>query len=171
MAADSITLHSSWRGIGLAYGGAATLMVLVLVAVVGEASTVVSIGVGLAAVSAMLVVLLDLPIATTFTAEGVLRRAVLRKHRISWDRIRRVSRFRKGLLSFVGGGPGGLVAEVGLARQLLVDVCESQVEFDEIRRILGTERAIALGFTDETRPPDGTKPTWLHRRDRWRPAS
>jgi len=170
MDADSITLHSSWRGIALSYAGAGTLVVFAVLAATRGAATAVTVGVGLAAGAALLVVLLDLPISATFTADGVTRRALLRRHVLRWDKVRRVTRFRKGLLRFAGGAAGGLVAEVGLARQLLVDVCESQTEFDEIRRILGTERAIALGFTDEARPSEGTKPTWLYRRERWRPA-
>ena len=146
------------------------LVVLAVLAAAGDVAPVVAFGVGFVAAAAVLVVLLDLPIAATFTADGVTRRALLRRHALCWDKVRRVTRFRKGLLRFTGGGPGGLVAEVGLARQLLVDVCESQTEFDEIRRILGVERAIALGFTDEARPLDGAKPTWLYRRASWRPA-
>lgn len=117
------------------------------------------------------VVLFDLPIAAEFRRDGVVRRALLRKHFMPWERVNRLRRLRVGVLrTRRDKRGGGLVAKVKGRQYVLVDTMESAVEFDDLRRLLG-ERGVGLGLTDDLRPPDGRSPTWMYRSDRWKPES
>jgi hypothetical protein len=68
------------------------------------------------------------------------------------------------------GRGGGLVAHIKGRKYVLVDTMESAVEFDDLRRVMG-EWADALGLSGGMRPPDGRSPTWLYRKDHWKPES
>lgn len=165
---EVVTLHSSWRGILLSFGGCVILVGLAVLVSVREGG-VAGLVLWSLAVIAVLVTGLDLPIATEFGSNGLTRRALLRHQHIAFERIVRVTRARVGIIRTAQGPSGGLVAEVGRRRYLLIDKRESQIEFDEIRRVLGHDRADALGLSSELRPPDGVPPTWLYRRKKWRP--
>ena len=59
------------------------------------------------------VVLFDLPIAAEFRRDGVVRRALLRKHFMPWERVNRLRRLRVGVLrTRRDKRGGGLVAKV-----------------------------------------------------------
>jgi hypothetical protein len=166
----SIRLHSSWTGIVFAYAGAALLGLLVLALIVTNGLTV---GIGVLAVAAVMlvaVVLADVPISAEFTPEGVVRRPLVRREFLAWDDVNRLERLRVGVLlprRFRRGG--GLVARVGRRRYILVDRMEGPIEFDHLRRVIGGDLADALGLGGDLRPPDEQTPTWLYRREVWRP--
>jgi hypothetical protein len=93
---------------------------------------------------------------------------VLRRQRLSWDRIEKLSRTRPGLVSgFRKLAYGGLVAVIGRRRYLLTDRCESLEEFESVQRALGDRADDLLATTPE--PPAGTAPTWWYRRRKWAP--
>lgn len=166
----SITLHSTWLGTIMSYLGAVlfVLFTMSLWAVGGAAGWIVGV-LGVLSIWFLLVVLFDLPIASEFRRDGVVRRALLRHQFVEWDRITRVRRMRTGIWSRTNGRGGGLLAGIGRKTYMLVDTMESDVEFDDVRRVLGEEWSDALGLRDELRPPEGRSPTWLYRRDGWKP--
>lgn len=165
----SITLHSSWRGIVAAFAGSSLLLLAGAtgVAVTGWRvfpTSLLALGVVFVAGVAA-----DYPIASTFTADGVERRALLRRHRIAWERVDQLSRARPGLLGNVRRMVlGGLVAVIGRRRYLLVDQVESGPEHDRLEAVLG-EWGRQLELDRLTRPSDDVTPTWVYRRPRWAP--
>ena len=166
---DSITLHSSWRGIVLNFSGALLVLAAGLWAVAGGGVNVISVIILLMGAALVAVVLFDYPVASTFSADGVVRRTMLRHQHIDWGRIDQLSRTRPKLLaSFRKIGHGGLVAVIGKRRYLLVDHCESRDEFKELERITG-DRAEEIGLDEVPRPAKGTAPTWVHRLSKWAP--
>jgi len=166
---DSVTFHSSWRGIIFNAAGALLVLAAGVWAVFGGGVNVISSIVLLIGLGLVAVVLFDYPIASTFSADGVVRRTMLRHQHIAWDRIDQLSRTRPKLLSsFRKLAHGGLVAVMGRRRYLLVDHCESQDEFKEFERII-VDRADEIGLDEVPRPAEGTAPTWVYRRSRWAP--
>lgn len=168
-AGDSVTLHSSWRGIILNASGALLVLTAGIWSVSSGGVNVISVAILLMGLSLVAVVLFDYPIASTFSADGVVRRMMLRHQRMSWDRIEQLSRTRPKLLSnFRKLAPGGLVAVIGKRRYLLVDHCESRDEYKELERLVD-ERADEIGLWEVPRPAKGTAPTWVYRRSKWEP--
>jgi hypothetical protein len=166
---DSVTLHSSWRGIVLNASGALLVLAAGIWSVSGGGLNLISVIILLMGVSLAAVVLFDYPVASTFSADGIVRRMMLRHQHIDWDRIDQLSRTRPKLLSsFRKIGHGGLVAVIGKRRYLLVDHCESRDEFKELELVLG-DRADEIGLDEVPRPAKGTAPTWVYRRSRWAP--
>ena len=167
----SVTLHSTWIGIVMSYLGALLFVVFSssLLAVSGPSA--ISIGLFVVSLAFAGVALFDLPIAAEFRRDGVVRRTALRHHFIPWDDVTRLRRLRVGVLrTRKDARGGGLVAKVNGRNSVLVDTMESALEFDELERLLG-EQGDALGLNDAIRPPDGRSPTWLYRKDRWKPES
>ncbi len=166
----SITLHSTWTGIVLSTLGAVLLVVFAVVAAAQGAAWWIVAGLGVAGVAAVAVVALDLPVATTFDRDGLERRAMLRRQRVPWSRVSRLERHRVGVVrtrrDSVGGG---LVAVIAKRRHSLVDTMENEIEFDDLRRVLGPDLVERLGVERLTRPPRDRSPTWLYRRRHWRP--
>jgi len=165
----SITLHSSWKGVASSFIGSLIVFGAGAASVLSGGSTgswiLLVVGAGLVAG-----VFLDYPVAARFDRDGVTRRALLRRHRIEWDRIGQMTRARPGVAAAARNlKPGGLTAKVGRRRYLLVDQCESRPEFDELMRTLGGRADI--GLDDLIVPPDGVDPTWTYRRARWEPQS
>ena len=164
-----VTLHSSWRGIILNTSGALLVLIAGIWAVSSAGWKVVPTLVLLFGMSLAGVVALDYPIASSFSADGVTRRMMLRHQYMDWDRIDQLSRTRPKLLSsWRKLGHGGLVAIVGRRRYLLVDHCESRNEFNEVERLVG-ERADEIGLWEVPRPAEEASPTWLYRRSKWAP--
>jgi hypothetical protein len=165
----SITLHSSWRGIVLNSLGALIVLAVGIWGLAGGGLNVISSIVFVAGVILVGVVLFDYPVAATFSADGVVRRMMLRRQNMDWSRIDQLSRTRpKMLSSFRKLAHGGLIAVVGRRRYLLVDHCESRDEYNEVERLVG-ERADEIGLWEVPRPAKGTNPTWLYRRSKWEP--
>jgi hypothetical protein len=165
----SVTLHSSWRGIILNASGALIVLAVGMYSVSSGGVNVISVIILLMGMALVAVVLSDYPIASSFSADGIVRRMMLRHQHIDWDRIDQLSRTRPKLLaSFRKIGHGGLVAVIGKRRYLLVDHCESRDEFKEIERIT-EDRADEIGLDEVPRPTKGTAPTWVYRRSKWAP--
>lgn len=168
----SITLHATWLGTIMSYLGAVLFILFTIsLMTVADATSWIVIGLFVLSLWFFVVVLFDLPIASEFRRDGVVRRALLRHQFIEWDRITRVRRMRTGIWSRANGRGGGLLAGIGRKTYMLVDTMESDLEFDDLRRVLGEEWSDALGLRDELRPPEGRSPTWLYRRDHWKPES
>ena len=178
----AFTLHSSWRGLLSGSLGALALCALSAAAIARNGAQVLAVVIGVVGLVLLAVSLFDLPIASRFTESGIERRMPLRRHRIDWHRVSRLTRTRPGLAKTVvrsaleagsshdeprRRGGGGLVAVVGRRRVLLVDQVESGDEFAELVERL---RSWAPELVDETlAPPEGAAPTWLYRRSRWSP--
>ena len=165
---DAVTLHSSWRGIALSFVGSGFLAgVAIFVALANGIGwfTGVLLAVGLVIFGG---IAFDYPIASTFAADRVERRSLLRRHRIGWDGVDQLTRTRPG---FAAGPrrfmPGGLVAIVGRRRYLLTDQPESGEEHDRLVAVL-EPWSKQLGLKGLRRPSDQVAPTWLYRRRRWR---
>lgn len=168
--AEAIVLHSSWiRLIGSAVG---TAMLVLAGVVLGPSGAPIGIkvGVGSFAVLMVLALLFDMPVASEFDSTGVTRRNLLRHHRLAWADIDRLKRTRAGgpLSSSFRKRQGGLMAKVGFRHYLLVDQLESRREFDQVRRVIGTDLADALGLGPDLAPPHTRRPTWRYRRGKWR---
>lgn len=167
----SVTLHSSWIGIIGAYVGAGLMVAFAGALLTYNGPSVVPVIASVIAVVFLVVVLVDLPIASEFRRDGVVRRALARHQFVAWDDVTRLGRLRTGLVrTITRRRTGGLVAERRRRSYFLVDRMESQPEFDQIRRVLGPW-ADALSLTYDLRPADGRNPTWMHRRAKWRPDS
>lgn len=167
---EQVTLHSSWRGLISSVGGAVAVLGLGVLAVARGgwspvSAVVVIVGLALAAVAT-----LDYPVASTFDADGVTRRMMLRRQRMPWSSIDRLTRTRPGTVQSLRKlAHGGLVAVRGRRRYLLVDQCES---LDEFRRVESVAVRDGDGRADVVpHPPDTMPPTWLHRRAKWAPTS
>ena len=168
---DSLTLHSTWRGIVLGLCGAVTLSVLGVIAVVGSGGALLAWVLLAFGVAILGVVLFDLPVSSEFDTDGVTRRPLLRRHRLDWADVSQLTRARPGLIAAAARfRPGGLTAKVGRRRYLLVDQCESLDEFDALERVLG-DRVDDLRFEDLLLPPVEVEPTWTYRRGRWAPQA
>lgn len=165
---DSVTLHSSWSGITANAFGATLVLAGGIFAVVASGWDVMPIFFLVLGVVFVGVVTLDYPVASTFTADGVVRHMMLRRQRLSWTRIGQLSRTRPGLTSgFRKVAHGGLVAVIGRKRYLLVDHCESADEFRAVEELLDEVGAELL--EPVPRPREDVEPTWLYRRSKWAP--
>ena len=167
----SITLHSTWAGTMMSGFGAVVFLAFAIGMLAVNGAGIVTVALLVAAVFFFVVVLFDLPIAATFRTDGVVRRTLLRHQFLAWDDVTRLRRMRTGIWSRKDGRGGGLLATIGRRKYMLVDTMESAMEFDELRLVLGSEWAEALGLVDDYRPPDDRSPTWLYRRDQWKPES
>lgn len=169
----SITLHSTWRHLVATVLGAGMIATggtygVATVGFAGFAMVLFVIGWG-----AVAVVLFDVPVASTFGADGVERRMVLRRQRLSWRDGDVLTRVRPSLMRHDRAlRHGGLVLRRGKRHYLLVDRAESAAEFDVLVRVLATPDAAcqALESDQVQRPAETTPPTWLYRRRIWRPV-
>lgn len=170
-APERITIHSTWRHLVASSLGA------VLVAAGGVYGVAVS-GFGLLATALLVVgggllvvVLWDVPVASTFDAEGVRRHMLLRRQLLRWEPGDVLTRSRPSL---VRGEErlrqGGLVLRRGRRRYLLVDKSESPDEFERLLRAVDVEGMPGAEIRlSAPSPPSGAPPTWLYRRRVWRP--
>ena len=155
----------------MSFIGAAVFLGFSILLLWDVGATLVTVGLLVTSVVFAVVAIVDLPISAEFRSDGVVRRTAVRHQFIEWDRLKRLRRLRVGVWrTRRDGRGGGLLADVKGRNYVLVDTMESAIEFDELRRVLG-EWADALGLGDGMRPPDGRSPTWLYRRDRWKPDS
>jgi hypothetical protein len=175
----SVTLHATWRHIVLSSLGAA--------AIAGAGTWAVVEG-GFRGFGAVLflvgwvfvaIVLLDVPVASTFTPEAVTRHTMLRRQRLAWQPDDRLTRSRPSVVASADDGStwksrrgpafgrGALALKRGRRQYLLVDRVESVDEFERLLDVL--EQAPELGIDRLARPSATTPPTWLYRRRKWRP--
>jgi hypothetical protein len=164
-------LHSSLTGIGFSFGGVILLSALALFAIVTAGSTIVAWALAVAAVISAGVILFDMPISSSFDADGVTRRALLWHQRLQWDDVDRLSRVRKGMFRSSKAAPtGGLIAVRGRRHYTLVDQMEGHAEHAALRVSLG-DVGERLGIDRIAQPALDQPPTWLHRRAKWAPTS
>lgn len=131
----------------------------------GAVGSIVVFAVGLVL---LMIVLFDYPVASEFDAEGVVRRPMMRRHRISWSEVDQLTRARPGIAAAARNlKPGGLVAKIGRRRFLLVDQCESRDEHDRLVELIA-DWSEQLWLDDLILPPDALDPSWTYRRSRWR---
>lgn len=167
----SVTLHTTWRHL---VGGAAGAVLVAIAGTYGVVSagfngvtTVLFVlGCGLVAV-----VLFDVPIAATFSSEGVQRRMLLRRQFFRWKPGDALIRSRPSIVrSDERLRQGGLVLRRGRRRYLLVDRAESQDEFAELLRVVDAEGTPGadVDLSSVPAPPQHAPPTWLYRRRAWR---
>lgn len=174
MSRTTLVLHSSaWR---LVLQGTTPLVLLAL-GVTGLSAGVrpLPLVLTLLGLVAAGVVLLDLPIRSEFTQDGVTRVCALRRQHLPWGRVVAIER-ASGLPSRPDpdgkrkppGSTRGLVARTGPRRvHLLVDRRESHAEYDAIRQLL-RDRATQLraGQPPLESAPAGRGRRALHRRER-----
>jgi hypothetical protein len=166
-----IVLHCSLTWIALSIGGVVLLAALAVFAALTAGSTYLTWVLGVLAVASAAVILFDMPISSSFDAEGVTRRALLWHQRLRWDDVDRLSRVRKGMFRSSKAAPmGGLIAVRGRRNYTLVDQMEGHSEHAALRVALG-ESGERLGIDRIAQPPLDQPPTWLHRRSRWAPTS
>ncbi|PIE31571.1 MAG: hypothetical protein CSA55_05415 [Ilumatobacter coccineus] len=118
------------------------------------------------------VMLLDYPVASTFTSQGVVRRMILRRAFYPWRDGDSLSRARPRALRFDRRYEhGGLVLMRGRRRYLLVDRLESEGEYDDLVDVVEVEGTPGdeVMASMLSRPSSKVPPTWLYRRTKWRP--
>ena len=168
----SITLHSAWRFlVGSAVGAglvAAAGTYGVVVAGFNAITTVIAL-VGWTFVG---VVLFDLPIASTLSADGVRRHLLLRRQFLAWRPGDALTRSRPSLMRSESRlQQGGLVLRRGRRRYLLVDRAESENEHAALIELIDLPGSPGelVDLSGLPGPPQSAPPTWLYRRRVWRP--
>jgi len=162
-------LHSSLTGIGFSFAGVVVLVALAVFSVVSGGSITVTLSLSIVAALGGGVVLFDMPISSSFDADGVTRHALFRNQRLDWDDVDRLSRSRKGMFRSSKMAPtGGLIAVRERRNYTLVDRMEGHAEFVQLRTSVG-ESGERLGLGRIAEPALDQPPTWLHRRAKWAP--
>lgn len=164
---ERVTLHSSWTGIVMASLGV-VILIAVAIGVLSQVTNIVGVVIAALAAIGAIVVLFDMPIASTFDADGVERRTPLRRHRLEWSEVEEVQRGRRSLRRPGGDRSTGLVAIRGIRHTLLVDRTEGRREYEDLEAAIG-EPTFSDVFLDVGAPPDNRTPTWMYRRRKWRP--
>jgi hypothetical protein len=136
-----------------------------VLAIVAEGMNVISLVLVLIGGLLLLTTMFDFPIWTSFDHEGIVRRTVLRAHRLPWSRLTTVARAPASRLkprNMRRAGP--LVATIGRRRYLLLDCPEGPDEYNAVRSYAS---AADNGPLMQAEPPaEGTAPTWLYHRKR-----
>lgn len=168
----SVTLHSSWRFLVGSAVGAALVAVAGTFGVITAGFNAITTVLLVAGWSFVAVVVLDLPVASTFDATGVVRRMLIGRRHLAWQPGDALTRARPSLVRHEERlRQGGLVLRRGRRRYLLVDRAESEDEFDAVVAVVdvpGTPGA-EVDVSALPAPPRSATPTWLYRRRRWRP--
>ena len=167
-----ITIHSSWRGLIFSTLGAAIVAAAGTFGVIAAGFRVVPGTLFVVGWLFVLIVALDYPVASRFTAEGVERRMMLRRQWFPWERVDQLTRTRPSFVKLDRRiEHGGLTVKIGRKRYLLVDRLESGDEFDAMVRIVEVPGTAGdeVGASMLPRPGDKVPPTWMYRRRRWRP--
>ena len=165
----STVLHSSLTGRGVSFLGVVILVLLAAFSALTGGSGAVTVSLSVVAALGAGVVLFDMPISSSFDADGVTRRALLRRQRLAWDDVDRLSRSRKGMFRSSKMAPtGGLIAVRERRNYTLVDRMEGHADFVQLRASVG-EAGERLGLGRIAEPPIDQAPTWLHRSAKWAP--
>lgn len=171
MSPPPLVLHSSPVRLALQ---ALTPVLLLGLGLTGRSSGggVVPVVLTVLGVGAALVVLLDLPVRSEFTPDGILRVCPLRRHYLPWPRVVAVeriggsSRRRSDEQPRPPNRARGLAARTGPRRlHLLVDRRESHAEWAALKALL-KDRGTQLRATEPPldAAPAGRGPRALHRR-------
>jgi len=172
-----ITIFSSWRGLVSAVFSPLFLLVLGGYTLQRVGVRLLPIVITVAGAILALVVLLDYPRRSQFSASGVERICLLRRQVITWDGIGAIQRTRperptrklRPSVDATGRNPlpsmlGGLVAVVGRRKYLLVNQVEGPGEYDELASAL-KEWGVSTPLR-AARPPESASPSYLYRRRR-----
>lgn len=165
-------MHSSWRGI---LSGAFGAGLLTAAGTYGVSQVGFRLFPALLLVGGWLLVLaivFDYPIASRFSSAGVERRMLLRRQWFDWEDVRQLTRTRSSVMRIDRTLQyGGLALVKGRRRYLLVDRLESGPEYDRMVEVVEATGGAGegVGASMLPRPGDKVAPTWLYRRDRWKP--
>ena len=168
----SITLHSTWRfliGSTIGAGAVATAGTYGVDAAGFNLITTVLFVAGWIFVA---VVVLDLPVASTFSSTGVRRRMLLRRQFLAWQPSDSLVRARPSVVRHEAKlSQGGLVLRRGRRTYRFFDTAESADEFAVVIDLVDTSGSpgAVVDLTSLSAPPSSAPPTWLYRRRRWRP--
>ena len=174
MGADqpSITLHSTWHFLIGSATGAGALAVAGTYGVFAAGFNAITTIVFAAGWISVAVVVLDLPMASTFSSAGVRRRMLLRRQFLAWQSSDSLVRARSAVVRQEAKlSQGGLVLRRGRRKYLLVDKAESEDEFAAVLDLVNTSGSpgASVDLSSLPAPSSSTPPTWLYRRRRWRP--
>ena len=163
---QQLTLHSGWLGIVLSYLGAFAVLIAGFVSVMGSGGAAVSLVV--LVIGALLFggVLVDYPIASTFSAHGVQRRPLRRRHLFPWGSFM-ISRARPSLRVVQCEVVPGRARRS--RRQTAVPAGRPRRVGGQFDRLETLCRAWGIEVNLGMRPADTVTPTWLYRRKRWAP--
>ena len=165
--AKQLTIHSSWKGIITSFGGGGLTLLVGVLAVSANGIRFLPMIILSAGVMLAVGLLFDFPIAATFDRDGVVRRALLRRHWLRWQQVDQLTRTRPSIFAMRRQVvQGGLTAVVGKRRYLLTDSVESLAEHETLTRLLDAHEIAVDGLL---RPPDDVAPSWLYRRQKWGP--
>lgn len=168
----TVTIHSSWRGIVGGFVGACVIAI-------GGTAGVASVGlrtlptiIAVVGWCLLLVMAVDFPLASTFSADAVERRMLLRRQRLAWQPDDLLTRTAPRIVwADRRLEHGGLTLVRGRRRYLLVDRPESGSEYDAMVATVevGGTPGAKLGTSYLPRPADSIPPSWIYRRSKWRP--
>lgn len=168
----TVTIHSSWRGILGGFGGAGIIALGGTYGVAAVGARPLPLVIAVVGWCLVAVMAADFPLASTFSADRVVRRMLLRRQTIVWRAGDRLSRTAPRIIwADRRLEHGGLTLVRGRRRYLLADRPESGFEFDALIETVerdGTPGA-DLGASLLPRPAEAVPPSWLYRRSRWRP--
>ncbi len=158
--ADSVTLRSSPGGIWLTVLSLVGFDAVATAVLVLNGFNAVTVGIAALALMSTIVIVVDVPISTTFDEAGVQRVTPGRRHRIEWEEIDRLVRMRRGGIRLPGSAKHrGIVALRGRKRTVLVDHTESaddhQLLWSVLCGQLDAERFDSLRLSDPTEGTEG----------------
>lgn len=168
----SITLHSTWRFLIGSAIGAAVLATAGTYGVSAAGFNVITTMLFVAGWISVAVVVLDLPVASTVSSAGVVRRMLLRRQFLAWQPTDSLVRAHSSVVRHGAKvSHGGMVLRRGRRKYLLVDKAESEDEFAAVLDVVDTSGTpgASVDLSSLPAPPSSTAPTWLYRRRRWRP--
>ncbi|MGQ0825820.1 MAG: hypothetical protein ACT4OX_12490 [Actinomycetota bacterium] len=153
-----VRLHSSWRGLVVAFMSPLLLLAVGSLAMGGGVNVVAALLV-IAGGLLLVVSLFDYPLSSTLGEHGITRRTALRRHRLPWAEIDAITRARGTRFN---RRPGPLAAACGRRRYLIVDRPEAATEYGAIAECLTRyDSRVALVAAA---PRQETVPTWLYHR-------
>ena len=168
----SITLHSTWRFLIGSAVGAAAMAAAGTYGVFAAGFNAITTVIAVTGWCFVAVVVFDLPIASTFTADGVRRHMLLRRQFLTWEPGDALTRSRPSVVRNEARlQQGGLVLRRGRRRYLLVDRAESQDEHAAVVALMAVPDSPGelVDVSGLPGPPSSSPPTWLYRRRVWRP--
>lgn len=167
----SITLHSTWRFLVGSAIGAGVVVAAGTYGVLAAGFNVVTTVIFVAGWGFVGIVAFDLPIASTFTPDGVRRHLLLRRQFLAWEPGDALTRSRPSVVRHEARlGQGGLVLRRGRRKYLLVDKAESRDEHAAVVALIDVPGAPGelVDVSGLPSPPSSAPPTWLYRRRIWR---
>lgn len=169
---EPVTVHTSWRGLLSAVVSPLLLLGYAVLLVSSDGAGPIAVGALAIGLGLAVVAVLDYPIRSELSAEGVRRVCLLRSQLLPWSELVAIERAPGSARSALrrrreDGQPkvvtGGLVARGrGRRRYLLTDRIESRREYDAIRALF--DRLELATNLRAARPAEDAPPTDLYRR-------